>query len=524
MGNEPITIGAVDAGTNAIRVVISRAEGPGRIQRLHKERWPVRLGHQVFTHRAFNQHTLDQAAEAFEHFRKLFDRFGVEKVRAVATSATRESRNRDQLLRRIKRDADIDLEVISGEEEARLTRVAVQNAWKHDESPDLIVDIGGGSLELITLEGGRAVKSVSLPVGTVRVMETFGLYDQISDEERQMVERYVETLLADCFGERGTLPEKIAVGCGGNVEALAEITDASKKYGYLCLDFDELDEALPSILEKTIQERMVTYQVRRDRAEVVGIAGIVLSTLGRYTGIRELSAPDVGVREGVLLELSSEPFESPLTAVEEDHRDAIRDAAWNLARRCRVDEAHALNVRELALSIFDQLEDQHELDQHDRFVLELGALLHDVGYSVSRRKHHKHGEYIVKNAQIHGLDDRIRTMVACMVRHHRKSFPAKRHSSYSSLDKRDRKAVEQLAGILRIADGLDAHQDQSVVDVDVFVERDCVRFVLDEDVPSELPVLGATQKGHLFEVAFDLQPVFEHSEPVQQQLAALAAV
>ncbi|MGM0555145.1 MAG: HD domain-containing protein [Myxococcota bacterium] len=519
MGNEPIIIGAVDAGTNAIRVVISRAEGPGRIQRLHKERWPVRLGHQVFTHREFGQQTLDQAAEAFEHFRKLFDRFKVERVRAVATSATRESRNREKLLRRIQREADIDLEVISGEEEARLTRVAVQHAWEHDAPPELIVDIGGGSLELITLEQGRVIKSVSLPVGTVRVMETFGLYGEISVREAEMVERYVEALLADCFGERNTLPGRIAVGCGGNVEALAEITDADKKYGYLCLDLEELAEQLPSILEKDIHERMSAYSVRRDRAEVVGIAGIVLATLGRYTGIRELSAPDVGVREGVLLELSSEPFKSPLTALEHDHRDGIRDSAWSLARRCRVDEAHALHVREIALSIFDQLQPQHGLGQQERFVLELGALLHNVGYSVSRRKHHKHGEYIVKNAQVHGLDDRMRTMVACMVRHHRKSFPAKRHSSFSSLKKRDRRAVEKLAGILRIAVGMDAHEDQSVIGVDIEVQDGVARFVIDEDVPSELPVLGAKQRGHLFEVAFDLQPVFEHDHPVQRSLS-----
>lgn len=501
-----VTIGAVDAGTNAVRVVIARADGPGQLTRLHKERWPVRLGHQVFTRKRFGPRTLEQAVEAFEHFRELFDRFQVDSYRTVATSATRESTNRQTLLERIRREADVRLDVISGEEEARLTRIAVQDALAGSAEPELIVDIGGGSLEIITLSGGEVVDSVSLPIGTVRLMETFGITGRIDDGEARMLRRYVRTLLDDYFGD-SQMPRGVAVGCGGNVEALAEIVGGPKSHGQLTLHLDRLDEALPEILGRDIQERMSEYSVRRDRAEVVGIAGIVLATVGQYTGITELLAPDVGVREGLLLELAACSFGDD-EPDEEYRRFGLLDAAWTYARRFQEDEVHAEYVRRLAVSIFDQLADVHGLNGDYRLALELGAILHDIGYAVSRRRHHKHGEYLVLNAQLQGLEGRLKTMVAALVRHHDKSFPAKRHSTFSSLSKGDRDAVQKLAGILRIADGLDAHYAQTVDAVDVSVADGQVSFELHQDQPSELPMLGAKQKGHLFEVAFDLKPVF----------------
>ncbi len=505
--HHPVTIGAVDAGTNAVRVVIARADGPGQLTPLHKERWPVRLGHQVFTRKRFGPRTLGQAVEAFQHFRELFDRYEVDAYRTVATSATRESANRQTLLERVRREADIRLDVVSGEEEARLTRIAVQQALAGEAEPGLIVDIGGGSLEIITLADARVVDAVSLPIGTVRLMETFGIDGTISPDEAQMMRRYVLTLLDGYFADRDK-PEGVAVGCGGNVEALAEIVGGPKCHGQLTLHLDRLAQKLPDILELDIQERMAAYQVRRDRAEVVGIAGIVLATVGEYTGLTELLAPDVGVREGLLLELAACTFgdEEP---DEEFRRFGLLDAAWTYARRFQEDEVHAEYVRRLATSIFDQLQSQHGLGSEHRLALELSAILHDIGYAVSRQSHHKHGEYLVLNAQLQGLDGKLKTMVAALVRHHDKSFPAKRHSTFMSLAEADRNAVEKLAGILRIADGLDAHYAQTVESVDVSVADGQATFRLTQSEPSELPMLGAKQKGHLFEVAFDLKPVFE---------------
>jgi exopolyphosphatase / guanosine-5'-triphosphate,3'-diphosphate pyrophosphatase len=501
------TIGAVDAGTNAVRVVIARAESPGAYVRLHKERWPLRLGHQVYTRKRFGPRTLTQAVEAFAHFRDLFDRFEVDAYRAVATSATREAANRHTLLERIERAADIRLDVVSGEEEARFTRVAVQNALADTASPQVILDIGGGSLEIIRLASGEVIDSISFPIGTVRLMETFGITGRIEAADVRMLRRYVHTLLSDYYGDT-ELSADIAVGCGGNVEALAEIAGGSKRFGVPVLHFDRLADVSESILERDVHERMAAFSVRRDRAEVMGIAAVVLSTAAEFLGLGGLLAPDVGVREGVLLDLSHRSAGPDERGGDDHRRWALLDAAWSFAKRFQDDEVHAEYVRRLSASIFDQLREHHGLGQEYRLALELGAILHDIGNAVCRHKHHKHGEYIVEHAQIEGLDDRLHTIVTALVRHHDKSFPAKRHSTFSSLDDDDQRAVEKLAGMLRIADGLDAHYGQSVEAVDVEVDGAEATFRLTQSEPSELPLLGARQKGHLFEVAFDLKPVF----------------
>ncbi|MFP4598128.1 MAG: HD domain-containing protein [Persicimonas sp.] len=504
----PVTIGAVDAGTNAVRVVIARATRPGKYTRLHKERWPARLGHQVFTQGRFGPHTLAQAVEAFQHFRDLFDRYQVDAYRTVATSATREAENRPTLVERIRREANIRLDVISGTEEARLTRIAVQHALDGQVAPELVVDIGGGSLELISLSDGRVVDSVSLPIGTVRLMETFGITGRIDAEEERMLRRYVTTLLDDYF-EQSPAGRRVAVGCGGNVEALAELVGGPKRFGQLNLDFSRLDIRMDDILRLDVPQRMAAFDVRRDRAEVMGIAAVVLASVGEYMRIGGLLAPDVGVREGVLVELTSCALGADGSAGREQRRGGLVERAWRFARRFQAGDEHAECVRRLSLSIFDQLADHHRLGAEHRLALELGAILHDVGNAVSRQKHHKHGEYLVKNADIDGLGPELHGMVTALVRHHAKSFPAKRHSTYSSLDEAAQSAVRKLAGILRIADGLDAHYAQSVDSVDVSVEGATAVFGLNHSQPSELPALGAKQKGHLFEVAFELEPIFK---------------
>lgn len=505
----PVTIGAIDAGTNAIRVVVAEAQSPSRIVRVHKERWPVRLGHNVFTRQRFDPETIEQAADAFLHFRELFEDYGVEHYRAVATSATREAKNRDVLLRRIQRQSEIELEVIDGREEARLTREAVFQEIGEDCYPDMIVDIGGGSLEINVLDGTEVTDAVSLPIGTVRMMETFGIDGAIDDEGVQMLRRNVETMLREYYEDEDLLEGRGAVGAGGNVEALGEIFGGDKLYGFSSLDLEALSAGLGRVTELGLRERMSTFGVRRDRAEVMAIAGVVLATLGDTLGVPRLSAPDVGVREGVLLELANRIFALEAEPGVEERRQNILSACRDFARRFRRTDEHTAQVQFLAGRIFDALADHHEMGAEERLILECAAVLHEIGYAVKRSGRHKHAAYLVENGQIHGLHGRMRDMVACVVRHHRKAFPAPRHDRFMGLDEADRPKAKMLAGILRIADGLDTDFNQVVDDVEVVVGPDTATFSLSLEDPSELPGLGARQKGHLFEVAFGLEPEFE---------------
>src|SRR5258706_16340618 len=217
-------LGAIDAGSNAIRVVIAELAGPSSVElvRIEAERIPVRLGHNAFTQGMLDRPTIDGAVAAFVHFRERFDHHGVGIYRAVATSAVRNASNRDVLLHRLYHEAGIELEVIEGEEEARLVRKAVMQAFGQGaQPPRAILDLGGGKLE-VNLRAGSAWRGNSLPVGTVRLMETFGLDGAIGEAEAGMVRRYTATLMQPISRSTGNGPTVAAI-TGGNADALAKI-------------------------------------------------------------------------------------------------------------------------------------------------------------------------------------------------------------------------------------------------------------------------------------------------------------
>jgi len=505
------TIGAIDAGTNAIRAVVARTRGPGRYVRIHKERWPIRLGSSVFSTGSVDRTSLERVAETFRHFSELFTRYEVDACRAVATSAWREADNREELLGRVRRDSNVDLELVDGDEEARLTGEAIQHWLDARHSPDLVVDIGGGSLELMELREGEVRETTSAPLGTVRLEKTFGIDGAIATSETETLRRATENILEDSLDADRYVAANGAVGAGGNVETLAEIYTADDLYGFDALDLAAMGDDLERVTELSNRERMATFGVRRDRADVMAIAAAVLSTVGDLFEISRLSAPDVGVREGILLRLTRRVFAGDTAPDFEQRRRRLLAGCRSYANRFREGGDHPEHVRALAVRIFDELSSRHEMGREERLALECAALLHEIGYAVRRSGRHKHAAYLVENGRHHGLTGRMRDLVSVVVRHHRSAHPAPRHDRFMSLEQSDRPRARKLAGILRVADGLDASNDRLVEDLRVDVDGDRALFELDQREASSLPGLGATQKGHLFEVAFDLEPQFEPS-------------
>ncbi|MFT3699555.1 MAG: HD domain-containing protein [Kofleriaceae bacterium] len=455
-------LGAIDAGSNAIRVVIAELAGTDLV-RIEAERVPVRLGHNAFTTGTLEESTINEAVAAFVHFRERFDHHQVGIYRAVATSAVRNATNRDVLLHRLYHEAGIELEVIEGEEEARLVRKAVIQAFGNSQSPPrAILDLGGGSLE-VNLRAGSAWRGTSLPVGTVRLMETFGLDGAIAEAEAGMVRRYTATLMQPISRTASTQGISVAAITGGNAEALAKIFgDASATPSF---DLADLEKGLPGIVGATVDERMQKYGIKRDRAEVIGIAGLVFATVARQLHLQKLVSPGVGVREGVLIELSETAREEQ-AKVEGEHGKALLTAARGFANRVDHDTTHGEHVRLLARALFHQLKDVHGVPDSMGVLLEVGALLHDVGEVVNQRGHHKHSEYMIRWGRIPGLDDTGREIVALMARCHRKDATrAKELINASPLNKEQRALCRKLTGMLRIADGLDTDHRSRVEQV-----------------------------------------------------------
>lgn len=507
---EPVHIAAIDAGSNAVRLSVARAHSALDIELLHSERFPLRLGEGVFVRHRFSEELLKKGMKAFKHLREIMDEFAVTKYRAVATSASREAVNRKQLVRRVKRASGIKLEVIGAKEESRLGREAVFAAMGPEAQPSCIVDLGGGSLELSILRDHVVVGGAQLPIGTVRLLTTLGIHGVVKPAQGEQVRRYVRALLESRLPTRPNLGDDVSVALGGNAETLANIAPGPRQDGLPTLELSLLRERISNILSRDLRGRMKAYGVRRDRADVMGIAAIVLLTLGRYLNIRRFLIPGVGIREGLIHEIARDVFSR-----KEPHRynAAARQALLatrSFGRRLEYDQQHAEHVRELSVKLFDLLQAVHHLPAQARVLLEAGSLLHDVGHRVSHRGHHKHGEYLALNGDIAGLEGRDRNVVAAVVRYHnRKSEPASHHPAYSALNNNDKRMARRLAAILRIAEGLDHSHRQRVLNVRAAFQRGAVTLRLDArgDVAEDLR--DAERGVDLFEKEFHVRLFFK---------------
>ncbi len=509
--SEPVHIAAIDAGSNALRLSVARAYSALDIEPLHMERYPLRLGESVFVRPRFSEEISKKAAKAFRHFREVMDEFGVTRYRAVATSATREARNRKAFVRRIKQKSGIALEVISAAEESRLGREAVLSALG-PEPPRCIADLGGGSLEISILGDHTVEQGAQLPVGTVRLMTTLELPGVIRPVEAEQVRRYVRALLESKLAPRPNLGESIAVALGGNAETLANVAPGPRQRGLQTMDLSLLRARLPDILKRDVRERMKAYAVRRDRADVMGVAAITFLTLGRYLNLRTFAIPGVGVREGLLQEIAREAFSR-----KEPHRynAAARQllvGTRSFARRLGYEQQHAEHVRELSIQLFDQLQPVHHMLAHSRVLLEAGALLHDTGHMISHRGHHKHGEYLALNGDIAGLEGRDRAVAAALVRYHnRKSEPAGHHTAYSSLNNADKRITRRLAAILRIAEALDHSHRQRVMKLRASFQRGAVGLQVQARGDAAEDLRDANRSAELFEKEFHVRLYFRQS-------------
>ncbi|HVV82215.1 MAG TPA: Ppx/GppA phosphatase family protein, partial [Kofleriaceae bacterium] len=458
-------LGAIDAGSNAIRVVVAELTAAGTLDRVEAERVPVRLGHGAFTRGELDADVIEEAVTAFRHFREVFDRHGVTGYRAVATSAVRSAGNRDLLLHRLHHEAGIEVDIIDGEEEARLVRKAVVQALGPTTAPRCILDLGGGSLEVnlrALAAGAGSWLGYSLPIGTVRLVELFGLHGAIGEAEAQMIRRYAATVVQSVLPRRHELG--VAAVCGGNADMLGRL------YGdghptQPTMELAALERGLPELLSLDVEARMQRFNLRRDRAEVIAVAAMVMATVARQLGIQRMIAPGVGVREAVLLELAEAIAEQQLRAVGA-HDKAVLTAARTFANRVDHDTTHGEQVRRLTRALFTQLRDVHQLPDELGVVLEVAALLHDIGEVVNTRGHHKHSEYMIRWGRIPGLDGAYREMAALLARCHRKSAAdARKVIGEADLPKERRAQLRRMTALLRLADGLDSGHRERIDDL-----------------------------------------------------------
>ena len=506
----PIRCAGMDIGSNAMRLAIAEFKSPTRYKILERKRVPVRLGESVFKTSRIAPATLEAALDAFREFRQSMEERGVVLHRAVATSATREAKNRSVFLERVHTETGIDLEMIPGTEEARLVALGAQTKIKL-RGTSLIVDVGGGSTELALMERGQIHLVESHNLGTVRLLEQVG-----NAKGRQFLRILRDTLRAARFPLLDSLKGSSVtqlIGTGGNIEALATLHSTSTWKGDsserkpMAFPIARLKKGLDHLADLTPEERAKKYDLRPDRADVIVPAGAIFEYIANRTRSRQIWVPFVGLVDGVLIDLAREAGASGKKKLESSQ---TLNAAHAVMRKYETDPKHARHVAVLSLSLFDQLKNVHDLGKRDRLLLEIAALLHEVGNFISAPGHHRHAHYIISETPLLGLTDEELQIVANVARYHRKAPPDQSHESYAALTEKAQDRVRALAAILRLADALDHDHRQHVLSVSTKKHDSELTLKARTRGDVTLDEWSVAEKGgDLFREEFDLKPVMK---------------
>lgn len=299
-------IAAIDIGSNAIRMVVAEVY-KSQYRLLKKYRFAIRLGADVFEQGKIKGKNLKSAARTFKRFSELARKNNIYAIRAVGTSALREASNREAFVELIRRKSQIDIEIIDGVEEARLIYLAIQKAVPIEQSNCLLIDIGGGSVELTFSENGMMTATQSFPFGTVRTLQALKKKNQSEKELPQLILKYLESLLHFIQSHQTEKPLGFAVGTGGNLEALGKLKEVLLKHqDRSLLSLEDLDEIVFKLQKMTMKERTDKLGLRADRADVILPAAMIVQSVLHSTGLKKIVIPHVGLKDGLLWSMSKE--------------------------------------------------------------------------------------------------------------------------------------------------------------------------------------------------------------------------
>jgi len=455
---------AIDIGSNSIRMAAAEVLPGSPMRALVSERAVTRLGESVFRNGVIGQDALELTCSVLARMAQQYQKLDVIGVRAVATSAVRDSRNQAEFVERAGRAIGAPVEIISGREEARLIHLGVQARWPHPGRKLLIVDIGGGSAELIASEHGEMRDAVSKPLGAVRLREIFLKDDPPLPSQLHQMQEYIEEKLA-ATGRRfangehwdrvvATSATASAVICAVNRIPRTKRDQADR----MRASAREVRRIYRKLSEMDLAARRKFTGIGPRRAEIIvpGIA-VLLRVLEDFR-LPCLYYSAAGVRDGIIADLAARGVGRELAQLSRDQRKEVEQ----MSRRYGVALPHARQVAALAHALFSDLHPLHQLPPQYGKLLEAAAYLHDAGHFVADSNHHKHSYYLVSNSDMPGFTNREREQIANLCRYHRKSMPTPVHANWQSLNADEKRAVMLLIPLLRLADNLDVSHEARI--------------------------------------------------------------
>ncbi len=465
------TVAAVDIGTNSVHMVVARSAVTGPFEVLTRHKEVVRLGSGIDDMAELDAEAIDRGVAALSRCAEIARGFDA-VVRAVATSAVREAANASVFTARVRDEAGIEVNVISGVEEARLIQLGVLQALPVFESELLLVDVGGGSTEVLIGRGTEVRFARSHKLGAIRMTRRFFPQGTVPKGSVSRCRNLVRARFAAAAHEAAALDHEVAVACSGTAETLVRMAIA-RKGAEPPVDMNGqviTRKALGKVISElagaaTAKERAGLAGMDPSRADILLGGALVLEGVCDSFGVRSLTFSDYALREGVLLDA----FSRFRTGAMHHLSDLRRASVLHLLEICDDDPQHALTVSEHALALFDLLGDRLGLGECDREILEAAAMLANVGLFISHSAHHKHSYYVIRNSEhLTGFTDNEKELIAQVARYHRKSDPSSsKHAEFAALTDVDRDRVTSMAALLRVAIAFDRNHDRGVGSVSV---------------------------------------------------------
>jgi exopolyphosphatase/guanosine-5'-triphosphate,3'-diphosphate pyrophosphatase len=486
---------------------IFERDGQGVISAIETVRQPIRLGEDVFNSGKILPGSFSAALDAMKEFGLLIEKSRVSQVGAVATSAVREASNGAAFLERVLRETGIDVQIIDSSEEARLIITALLDRLNLAGLNVMHIEVGGGSVEVSLIENGQIQFSLTHKLGAVRLMQLLNSCHDSQEKLNGILQEYTGITKKRLRHSLGTKKIDRFIATGGNIDSVVWLLGRTgwgaidKNNGCQRIAPDTLTLVINELSQHSFNERVEKLNLRPDRADVIVPAAQVYLSFAKMVKSPWLYVPGVGVRDGLSIEL----FRKEEKSHQDQKYQQLVSAVKSLGEKYEYDQTHAAIVTAYALKIFDALKDRRGLGSRERQLLEIAALLHDIGYFVGISRHHKHSYYLIAESDIVGLSPRDQLLVANIARYHRKSFPKEQHENFRILYPKERKIVTQLASIVRIADALDREHGKGQMPIEIDITGNKLVITLPPAEDRSFYRWTMSSKGDLFTDTYGYQ-------------------
>ncbi|MBI4909770.1 MAG: Ppx/GppA family phosphatase [Acidobacteria bacterium] len=490
---------AIDIGSNSLRLLVAEVAAGGLIREVAGDRQVIRLGESVFREGRLSESALNELTVVLRRFSDVIRKHDCIGLRAVATSAIRDTSNQAIVLERASTAIGAPVEIISGLEEARLIHLGVMRRLGRPPGRILIIDVGGGSAEIILSENGARKEAFSKPLGAIRLKEIFLRHDPPQPVELQRLSDYILEKLEPCVHRIGRAPFDRVVGTSASAAALiccvhrtpqGRRDEAESKRANLT----QIRRLYKDLTPRDLSSRRKVQGMGPRRAEIIvpGVA-VFLRAMEAF-GTSPLIYCAAGVREGIIADLATRGVGRERALLDRDQRRVVEQ----MARKYGVQVPHARQVANVANRLFETLQPLHRLPPESGRLLEAAAYLHDTGHFISDSAHHKHSAYIVANSGMPGFTDTERHLIAMLCRFHRKSMPGLRHEQYHLLPDPDKHVLFSLLPLLRLADSLDRSHSQRIEQIDCQLRPASVRLLVQSDQGADLDLWAAERVADVF--------------------------